>query len=319
LKYSQTSVDNDTHHVDFARLGVLSNPDNETVGAHCLDHFESRRTTYIGPASGGLACGGAGMSPEGWGNLPNGGEAPLLLQPGDILFADGFESGDYSGWDAYSPDPDLSVATTAAISGTYGLAVQVDDSRPVFVRDDTPAAETQYSARFYLDPNGLWLNGGNHTIFQGLMAPNTSVLTVDLGHQPATNEYQLMLQIKLEGGEWMLTPGFTISDAPHAIEVHWGAASAPEAADGWVQLWLDGTLVYEHTQLANAGIQMDTAKLGAVFAPLPGALGLYCLDEFVSASGEYIGMLELVNGCGGGGSGAPEARPANSPRKWPLE
>ncbi|NUM45739.1 MAG: hypothetical protein HUU38_13635 [Anaerolineales bacterium] len=323
-KYLQTALDNDTFHIDLARLGVVRNPDIETVGSHCLDAFESRRSTYIGLISGSTPCAGTGPefpqippgSPE---NLTPETSQPDIPTPGGLLFADGFESGDYSAWDYHSPDPDLSVANTAAITGTYGLSVQVDDSRPVFVRDDTPAAEIQYSARFYLDPHGLWLNGGNHTIFQGLMAPNTSVFTVDLGHQPDTNEYQLMLQLKVQGGEWMLTPGFTISDAPHAVEVHWGAASAPDAADGWVQLWLDGGLVYEHAQLANAGLQIDSIRLGAVYAPLPGATGVYCLDEFVSATGEYIGMLELVNGCGGGGSGAPEARPANSPRKWPLE
>lgn len=55
------------------------------------------------------------------------------------------------------------LASTAAISGAYGLAVVVDDYRAVKVQDDTPENLTQYQARFYLDPHDLYLNGANHT------------------------------------------------------------------------------------------------------------------------------------------------------------
>jgi hypothetical protein len=323
LKYTQTAVDNDTHQVDFVRLGVVNTPDNETLGSHCLDHFESRRTTYIGLASGPVGCGGGILGGEG--ALPAGasGWPDTLTSPlTQTLFADGFESGDFSAWTAHSPDPDLTVSPLTAISGTYGLAVVVDDYRPVTVQDDTPSGETTYQARFYLDPNRLSLNGGNHTIFQGVMSPSTNVLTVDLGHQPGASEYQIFVAAQLADHDWLYSPAYSLTDGPHAIEIGWGAASAPGLADGWLRLWVDDVLVYEHTQLANDGLVLDLAQLGAVHAPLPGALGTYCLDAFVSTTGPYIGTLAEVNACGAGGLGAFESQtprpPAFSPAAYPT-
>lgn len=295
LKYSQTAVDNDTHRVDLARLGVVSTPDVSTSGSHCLDYFESRQTTYIGLVTGAVGCSGGTLVPD---NLTPDTETPDTETPDTLLFADGFESGDFSAWSSYTNDPDLTVATTAALSGTYGLAVLVDDYRPVLVRDDTPNAETSYQVRFYLDPHSLWLNGGNHTIFRGGMTPNMSVLTLDLGHQPDMSEYQLFVSTRLEDHDWLFSPAFTISDGPHAIEIGWGAASAPGIADGWLRLWLDGELVYEHTLVANYGLVLDQAEWGAVFAPLPGSSGTYCLDAFVSAASGYLGTGSGLTACG---------------------
>jgi hypothetical protein len=47
-----TGVDNDTRHVDLVRLGALSSIDTGTRGSYYFDAFESRRLTYIGPATG---------------------------------------------------------------------------------------------------------------------------------------------------------------------------------------------------------------------------------------------------------------------------
>lgn len=324
LTYSQTAVDNDTHQVDLVKFGSVNTPDEETIGSYCLDHFESRRTTYIGLASGVMGCASAPLTAldgvQSQPETPAGNRLPETEQPETLLFADDFASGDFSAWTSYSNDADLMVNTSAALSGTYGLAVVVDDYRPVVVQDDTPNGATAYQVRFYLDPNGLSLNGGNHTLFRATMGLNQSVLLLDLGHQPGASAYQLTLTTKLENTSWLDSPAFTLTDGPHALEIGWGAASATGAADGWVQLWLDGVLVYEHTQLANAGLQIDTVRLGAVYAPLPGASGMYCLDAFASAISGYIGTLENVHGCGEGGLGTPDGPlPMPSPRKWPLD
>jgi hypothetical protein len=44
----------DTYRADEARLGLLSGVDAGTSGTAYFDAFESRRSTYIGPAGGGL-------------------------------------------------------------------------------------------------------------------------------------------------------------------------------------------------------------------------------------------------------------------------
>jgi hypothetical protein len=104
------------------------------------------------------------------------------------------------------------------------------------------------------------------------------------------------------------------------VEIGWGMASAPGMADGWLRFWLDGEFVYEHTQVANYGMVIDRVEMGAVHAPLPGSLGTYCLDEFVSTAGAYIGTLISVNGCGQGGAGMPTGAPPSAlSRKTPFE
>jgi hypothetical protein len=59
-----------------------------------------------------------------------------------------------------------------------------DDPRPVVVRDETPDGETAYQARFYLDPHGLDLNGGNHTILRGELGADVGVLAQVNGARP---------------------------------------------------------------------------------------------------------------------------------------
>jgi hypothetical protein len=47
-----TGIDNDTRRIDRARLGALTSLDAGTSGTYFFDAFESRRQSYIGPASG---------------------------------------------------------------------------------------------------------------------------------------------------------------------------------------------------------------------------------------------------------------------------
>ena len=45
-----STVDNDTRRIERVRLGAMSGIDSGTRGTYYFDAFESRRTTYIGPA-----------------------------------------------------------------------------------------------------------------------------------------------------------------------------------------------------------------------------------------------------------------------------
>src|SRR5688572_23498236 len=56
----------------------------------------------------------------------------------DAIFADGVESGDVSAWSASTGSGDLTVTSAAAIDGGQGLEANVNDTEPLFVRDDTP-------------------------------------------------------------------------------------------------------------------------------------------------------------------------------------
>ena len=67
----------------------------------------------------------------------------------DVIFADGFESGNFSAWTSNANDlGDLSVSPAPALVGSQGLQALIDDSVSIYVNDDTPSAEMRYRARF---------------------------------------------------------------------------------------------------------------------------------------------------------------------------
>ena len=81
---------------------------------------------------------------------------PTATSSGTLIFADGFESGDFSAWDSSTTDGgDLSVTTGAAMVGTYGMQAEIDDNNAIYVTDDSPNGETEYVVRFYFDPNSF--------------------------------------------------------------------------------------------------------------------------------------------------------------------
>ena len=73
--------------------------------------------------------------------------------PNDLIFADGFETGDLSRWSAAATDGgDLSVTPQAALAGTFGLQAMVDDTASLYVQDNSPDDEPRYRARFAFHP-----------------------------------------------------------------------------------------------------------------------------------------------------------------------
>src|SRR5690606_38504078 len=77
-----------------------------------------------------------------------------------LIFADGFESGNFSAWNWASTDGgDLSVATEAAAVGTFGAKAVVNDGNSLVLYDSRPNNETHYSARFYFHPNSTQMDG----------------------------------------------------------------------------------------------------------------------------------------------------------------
>jgi len=78
----------------------------------------------------------------------------------DLIFADGFENGNLSAWTT-SSGTGLTVSTTAALSGTYGLRVSITSNTAMYVQDDTPNGETRYRARFRFDPNSIAMGSSN--------------------------------------------------------------------------------------------------------------------------------------------------------------
>ncbi len=207
----------------------------------------------------------------------------------DLIFADGFESGNLSGWTSSVTDSgDLSVTTAAALAGSKGLQVVIDDTNAIYVTDDTPSAEPRYRARFYFDPNSIsMVSGDNHYIFVAYTGTSTAVLRGTFRF--SSGFYQVRYSLLNDSGTWQNTSWFTISDASHYIEIDWRSATAAGANDGGLTLWLDGTQKANLTGVDNDTRRIDRVRLGPRSGIDTGTHGTYYFDAFESRRQTYIG------------------------------
>ena len=158
---------------------------------------------------------------------------------GDFIFADGFESGDFSAWTSSTTGGgDLSVTNAAALVGTYGMSTVIDDNNAIYVTDDSPDGETQYRARFYFDPNSISMaNNDNHTILYAYKGTYLPAMRVELRYY--SGNYQIRAQARKDS-LFVNTSYYTITDDEHYIEIDWKAAASPGANNGELTLWIDG-------------------------------------------------------------------------------
>jgi hypothetical protein len=207
----------------------------------------------------------------------------------DLIFADGFESGNLSAWSSSVTDAgDLRVTTGAALVGSRGLRALIDDNNPIYVTDDTPNAEPHYRARFYFDPNSIsMVSGDTHTIFVGYRNTSTAVLRGLFRF--SNGAYQIRFSLLNDSGTWLNTNWFTISNAPHSVEVNWRVATAAGANNGVLTLWIDGTQKANLTGIDNDTRRIDRVRMGAISGIDTGTRGTYYFDAFVSHRHTYIG------------------------------
>ena len=200
----------------------------------------------------------------------------------DLIFADGFESGDLSAWSSSATDSgDLSASLAAALSGSYGLQAVIDDNNPIYVTDDTPNTEIRYLAHFYFDPNSITMaNNDAHYIFSGYSGASTEVLRVEV--RSSKGSYQLRAELRNDRSGWKSSNWFTISDAPHSIEVDWRAATASGANNGNLTLRIDAALRATLSGVDNDTRRLDRVRLGAVTGIDTGTRGVLFFDGFES-------------------------------------
>ena len=218
--------------------------------------------------------------------------APLLA-PGDI-FADSFESGNFSAWSAAVTNTgQLSVTTTAARFGTYGMRAVITSVTALYVRDDRPANEPQYRARFYFHPNSISMTSGNaHYLLAGRTG-STDVVYVEFRY--STPNYQIRAQIRNDSTTYSSTSWYTISNAWHFLEIDWKAATAAGANNGYVTLWIDGALKQTIGSIDNDTRRVDEVRLGPLTGIDSGTTGTELFDAFESRQSTYIGPVALAD------------------------
>lgn len=209
---------------------------------------------------------------------------------GDLIFADGFESGNLTAWSSSIVDGgDLSAIPSVALVGSQGLQAVIDDNNTLVVIDDSPAAETRYRVRFYFDPNSIPMSIGNaHLIFQGFSGNGTmQVLQLELRFQATGYEIRVLLVNDAKG--WTSTSWIPLSDAPHVLELDWRASAAAGANNGGLTFWIDGAQQADLTGIDNDTRRIDQVRLGAASGVDSGTRGTYFFDAFESRRLTFIG------------------------------
>jgi hypothetical protein len=164
----------------------------------------------------------------------------------------------------------------------------IDDANAIYVTDDNPNAEPRYRMRFYFDPNSLAMADGDaHILFRGYSGTTTIVVRVEFGY--SAGGYQIRAALMSDAATWTESNWIPITDASHAIELDWRAATAAGANDGGLTLWIDGTQQVDLTGIDNDTWRIDRARLGALASLDAGTSGTYYFDVFESRRQTYIG------------------------------
>src|SRR5260221_6246208 len=120
----------------------------------------------------------------------------------DLIFADDFESGNFSAWSSNSTNAgNLSVSTNAALNGSHGMQASLTtaNTTPMYVRDDSPNAEPRYRARFYFNPSSIAMATGDYAyLLQGHDTSNKVILFIQfnrssVGYQLRARAYDSVL------------------------------------------------------------------------------------------------------------------------------
>jgi len=204
---------------------------------------------------------------------------PTNTPAAELIFADNFESGNLSAWSASRTDNgDLSVSSSAAIIGSFGLRAIINSNDPIYVQDDTPNSERHYYASFYFAPNSISMRErDNFVLFRG-----TGLSTVfQLNLSFISGAYRLTISTLDDANIWR-GGELVINDAPHFIEIDWRAASSDGANDGYVILSIDAVQQVVIPGLNNDTLMIDNIRLGAVQGIHKNTRGSIHFDEFQS-------------------------------------
>ncbi|MCE7985134.1 MAG: hypothetical protein DYG89_28510 [Caldilinea sp. CFX5] len=213
----------------------------------------------------------------------------VIVTVTDLIFADGFEAGNLTAWSSSVTDGgNLSVSAAAALVGAQGLQALINDNNAIYVVDDRPTAEPRYRMRFYFDPNTMPMAANDsHQIFSGRAAAGTVVVQIEFRFSGGV--YQLRALILDDGSSSTSSGWFTISDAPHAVEVDWRAATAAGTNNGGLTFWIDGVQKANVTGIDNDTRRIDLVRLGAGSGIDNGTRGAYYFDAYEARRQSYIG------------------------------
>jgi hypothetical protein len=210
----------------------------------------------------------------------------------DLIGLDGVECDCLDNWSVVSgrgassaPTGDLSTSAAAALHGSFGIRAQANGVESAFVQDDAAGNEARVRVRFMVHPNGFDPGEalGRHRVrlllgldeSPGLRRAFAVVL------RRVAGAYAVAVRVARDDGTRYRSGFFTISNAPHAIELDW-RRSAAEASSGSIALLIDGTpagLLPGFDAIDNDTLGVDALRMGLMNVK-PGAAGAIFLDRY---------------------------------------
>lgn len=206
----------------------------------------------------------------------------------DPIFSDNFESGNLTAWTSAKTDfGDLAVTAAAALEGSRGMRVRIDDNTPVFVTDGSPLNERSYKAKFLFDPNSIQMaDGDHHIIFLGQDFRTDHFLNVlQVQFRKVASGYQLRALARQDQGVvpiWVSTRWFAITDQSHEVEIEWDASQSEGINNGQLAFSIDSIQRDNFFTLNNDTLRIDRVRLGAVSGIDTTTRGVYFFDSFES-------------------------------------
>ncbi len=208
----------------------------------------------------------------------------------DLIFADDFEAGNLALWHRVQDDGgDLSVNSTARISGGAGLSLVIDDGDPLVAMDIRPTAERRLRARLLIDPNGIRMaDGDSLVIFAGYSRGDARLVQMELIFSGGS--YALRAGMINDANKIQYTAAAPISDSPHAIEIDWQRATKQGSNNGSLRMWIDGNTAGTLDGVDNNWRSLERVRVGVVAPPRGGTRGAFFLDGYESRRTSYIGL-----------------------------
>jgi RHS repeat-associated protein len=207
----------------------------------------------------------------------------------DLIFADGFESGDCTAWSSVV-DPagclvDGSAPLVDSFSASFGGACPACSN---YLVDDSPNREPRYRARFYFAPDASMTAFDQSMVIFEAVDQTGATTPVQLTLQWTTDHFELVASAWDDtAAAYTSTAAISITTGAHNVEFDWQAASGPGANDGSLSWWIDGTAQTGLSGLDSDGQAIDQAHLGLVSQT--GDANAPVFDAFESHRVSYIG------------------------------
>ena len=202
------------------------------------------------------------------------------------MHADGFESGDFSGWDGVvNAGGDMTVTDAAALVGSKGLSLVPDDTTGEHVYENLAPQTFTVAFSFHFDPNtagwsDLELIWPFNFQTDGSYASIAYVLAGQIQYSTA-NGWQINARSKDDADNSVNSDWVDLVDGPNEIMYILRSETRDGEVDGSVEIWIGGVLKTTLSSIDNYNIMktMDQMRWGGVVtSDAPG--GTVYLDEF---------------------------------------